>query len=123
MMRPLPTFAPRRIFPSATPRALRAFGRSPTLYLLRRTEWMKAKNSGSGLSPGGFFLLEGVIGGAYEGAGFDMLDSQLLTEALEFGELVGVNEARHRQMLARRLQVLPQCQDVRALRGNFSHGG
>ena len=41
-----------------------------------------------GSSPGGFFLFEGVIGGADQRAGFDVLESHRFAQALEFGKLV-----------------------------------
>ena len=49
---------------------------------------------------GGLGLLVGVIAGADEGAGFDVLESHLHGFVLEKGELVWRVEARHREMVA-----------------------
>src|SRR5579862_4415764 len=56
-------------------------------------------------------------------AGFYVLEAHWLACALEFGEFVGVDEALDWQMLGRGLQILAEGEDVRALRGDFFHGG
>ena len=73
--------------------------------------------------PGGFFLFEGVVGGADERAGFYVLEAHGFACALEFGEFVGVDEALDWQVLGRGLQILAEREDVRALRGDFFHCG
>ncbi len=48
------------------------------------------------LADGGFGLVEGVVGGANQGAGFHVPETHLFTCAFEFGELVRVDEADNR---------------------------
>jgi hypothetical protein len=59
------------------------------------------------LSRSCFGLLEGVVGGADQRAGFHMLEAHGFAEDFEFGELVGVNVAHDGQMIFGGLQVLP----------------
>jgi hypothetical protein len=73
------------------------------------------------LRTGGFFLFEGVVGGANQGAGFDVLEAHFFAEVFEFGELVGMQEAVDGKMFRRRLQVLAESKDVSALRGDVLH--
>ncbi len=69
----------------------------------------------------GFFLLEGVIRGTNQRTCFHVLESHLLAESLEFREFIRMDVSLDRQMFVRRLHVLPERQDVRALRGDFFH--
>src|SRR5579862_6635288 len=71
------------------------------------------------LSPGGLLLLEGVIRGAHQRPGFHVPESHLLAQALVFRKLTGMHEAHDGQVFARRLQILPQREDVHALSGQF----
>ena len=41
----------------------------------------------------GFGLLEGMVGGADEGAGFDVFEAHGFAQDFELGEFVGVNVA------------------------------
>ena len=69
-------------------------------------------------------MIEGVVGGAHQGAGFDVLEAYLLlADALVFGEFVRMDEANNGEVVARGLEILTQGKDVGALRGEILHGG
>ena len=74
------------------------------------------------LRAGGFFLFEGVVGGANQGAGFDVLEAHFFAEVFEFGELVGMQEAVDGKMFRRRLQVLAESKDVGLVRCDVAEG-
>ena len=67
------------------------------------------------LTYGGFSLVEGVVGRADQGSGFDVLEAHGFAEDLIFGKFVGVDVADDREMFSRGLQILAERKDVRAL--------
>ena len=87
----------------------------------------RGRRGGTGLSCAvlarGFLLFKGVVGRANQRPGLDVFDAHGFAEALEFGELVGMNVALDGQVFGRGLHVLAESEDVRALRGDILHGG
>jgi hypothetical protein len=61
---------------------------------------------GMALAAGGFFLFEGVIRSAHKRAGFDVLESHLLTQTLVLGEFVRMYEAHDGQVFPGWLKIL-----------------
>src|SRR5467141_1977501 len=75
------------------------------------------------LTNGRFSLVEGVVGRANEGAGFDVLEAHGFTKNFVFGKFVGMSVSGDRQMLQRGLQILYKLQDVGALGGEVVERG
>ena len=73
------------------------------------------------LAVGGLFLLEGVIGGAHQRPGLNVLETHRFALPLVSGEFVGMDKTDHRQMFAGGLQVLAEGKDVGALRDQVPH--
>ena len=69
-----------------------------------------------------FFLFECVIGRPYQRSRFHVFESHRLAQPLELREFVGMHVTLDRQMLVRRLHVLAERQNVRALRRDIFHG-
>ena len=56
-------------------------------------------------------------------AGFDVLEAHCLSQELVFGKLVRMDISNDGQVIARGLEVLPEGENVRTLRGKLLHGG
>ena len=52
-----------------------------------------------------------------------MLEAHRFTERFEFGEFAGMHVADDGKMLARRLEILAERENVRALRDEIAHRG
>src|SRR3989338_7203565 len=72
---------------------------------------------------GGGFLFVGVVGGADQRAGFDVLEAEGKAVAADSRELVRMIEAHDRQVPDGRLQVLADGDDVHVLRAQVAECG
>src|SRR5690349_7923434 len=88
------------------------------------TAWMmfQAGMSGAALDPALDEELARLVARAHERTGRDEAEAQRQALALQFGEHLGPHELRHRQVLLRGAQVLPEREDVAAHRAQIAHG-
>src|SRR4051812_20181474 len=67
-------------------------------------------------------VLVGVVAGAHEGPGGDVVEAKVVGRPLERGELVGVPVAHDGQVALRGAQVLADGQDLHAVRAQLREG-
>jgi hypothetical protein len=69
----------------------------------------------------GFSLIEGVVRGAHQRAGFYVFEAHRFAAHFVLGKFIGMNVTNNREMFARGLQILAEREDVGALCGKVLH--
>lgn len=80
--------------------------------------WGRGVSAGQALIlfVGGFRLLESVVRGPHQRPRFDVLESHRFAADFEFRKFIGMHVTNDGQMRLRGLEILPQGENVGALR-------